>query len=134
MISLEGRRILLAEDDDSARKAVAKALRMLGAEVIETADGGRLLVAITSQYKGGHTPQELDLIITDVRMPVVSGLDVFKGIRAASWNTPVIIVTSFDTPDVRDVANRFGATVILKPFELDDLEREIERLLAPTAG
>jgi DNA-binding response OmpR family regulator len=129
MTSLSGRRILLAEDDESARHAVAHALRALGADVIETSDGGRMLVAITSQYKDGRTPQELDLIIADVRMPVVSGIDVFKGLRAAAWRTPVIIVTAYDTPEVRDVVDRFGAVLLLKPFELEDLERAVEGLL-----
>lgn len=126
---LTGRRILLAEDDASGRRAIAGVLRSRGAEVIEITDGGRLLVAITSQYKDGHTPDEIDLIITDVRMPVMSGLDVFKGLRAAAWKTPVIVVTAFDSPDVRDVVNRFGAFLLQKPVDLDELEATIDRVL-----
>lgn len=126
---LTGRRILLAEDDPSGRRAIAGVLRARGAEVIEITDGGRLLVAITSQYKDGHTPDEIDLIITDVRMPVMSGLDVFKGLRAAAWKTPVIVVTAFDSPDVRDVVNRFGAFLLQKPVDLDELEATIDRVL-----
>lgn len=126
---LAGKRILLAEDDESSRRALARAFKLLGAEVIETADGGRLLVAITSQYKNGHTPAEIDLIVTDVRMPVMSGLDVFKGVRAAAWRTPVVIVTSYDTPEVRDVVGRLGAVLLLKPLDLDELEAVVQRLL-----
>jgi CheY-like chemotaxis protein len=128
---LSGKRVLLAEDDHAARRALAGALRSLGMDVLEVADGGRMLVAVTSQYRGDHSPREIDLVVTDVRMPVMSGLDIFKGIRAAHWRMPVIVMTAYETPEVRDVVDRYGATLITKPIDLDELERTIRDLLAP---
>src|SRR5512138_1818467 len=91
------KRVLLAEDDDSARRVMADVLRAMGLDVLETRDGGRTLVAIASHYKDGRTPDDLDLVVTDVQMPFVSGLELFKGLRAAGWTAPVIVVTGYDT-------------------------------------
>ena len=127
---IAGKRALLAEDDESARTIIAKVLRGLGLDVIETGDGGRLLVAITSYYKNGRSPDDLDLVITDVRMPVMSGLEVFKGLRVAHWTLPVIIMTAFESPEVTDAVQRYGAALLLKPIDLDTLEALVRKMLA----
>jgi DNA-binding response OmpR family regulator len=129
-ISTPVKRILLAEDDSASRSIVAKVLRQMGYDVIESADGGRLLVAITSQYRNEHRPEEIDLIVTDVNMPVCTGVDILKGLRAAHWRTPIILVTAFDTPVVREAAAMFGADVLLKPLDLDLFEETVRKALA----
>lgn len=128
---LIGKRVLVAEDDPSARRIVATALRAMGLDVLETGDGGRMLVAVSAHYKGGLTPAALDLIVTDVHMPVLDGLSVFWGIRAAHWTTPTIVVTGDDSLEVRQAAARLGAIVLSKPLELDLLESTVRELLAP---
>ena len=90
-----------------------------------------MLVAVTSQYRGDHSPGDIALLLTDVRMPVMSGIEIFKGIRAAHWRTPVIVMTAYETPEVRDAVTRYGATLITKPIDLDALERTIRDLLTP---
>jgi len=127
--SLAGKRVLLAEDDESSRKVMATVLREMGLEVIESGDGGRMLVAVASHYREGRSPGDLDLVVTDVQMPVVGGLDIFKGIRAAGWTTPVIVVTGHDTPLVRETVSRFGATLLSKPLDLDVFEQTVRRSL-----
>lgn len=127
--SIAGKRVLLAEDDPSARSVIAKVLRAMGLEVREIDDGGRLLVAITSFYKNGHSPDELDLVITDVRMPVLSGLEIFKGLRVAHWTLPVIVMTAYDSKEVNETVARFGAALLLKPLDLDELEDLVRRML-----
>jgi CheY-like chemotaxis protein len=129
--ALAGKRVLVAEDDPGTRRVLAMVLRSMGLDVIETDDGGRMLVAIAAQYKDGLTPEDLDLIITDVHLPVVGGLEVFRGLRAAHWTTPVIIVTGSDAPEVGETASRLGAVVLQKPIDLDVLETTVRRLLVP---
>ncbi len=128
-VSLAGKRVLVAEDDASARHVVAAALRALGLEVIEASDGGRMMVALASYYKDGRAPDDLDLIVTDVHMPVLEGLDVFRGVRAAHWTTPTIVMTADDTPEVREAAARLGAKLLPKPLDLDLLEAVARDLL-----
>jgi CheY-like chemotaxis protein len=122
-------RVLLAEDDGAARRALARVLREMGFDVVEAEDGGRMLVALTAHYKGGRSPDDLDLIVTDVNMPVMSGVEAFEGVRAAHWKTPVLIVTASDTPRVGQIADRYGATVLLKPLDLDVFERTVRDLV-----
>jgi DNA-binding response OmpR family regulator len=124
-----GKRVLLAEDDKSSRSVLAKTLRALGCEVIEVDDGGRMLVAIASHYKGSLHPEDLDLVITDVYMPVCSGIDVFKGLRAAHWRTPVIVMTGHETKEVRDAVAMLDAVLLLKPLDLDVFEATVMELL-----
>jgi DNA-binding NtrC family response regulator len=127
--AIDGKRVLLAEDDPSARSIIAKVLRAMGLEVIETGDGGRLLVAITSYYKDGRSPDDLDLVITDVRMPVLSGLEIFKGLRVAHWTLPVIVMTAYESQEVSDAVKRYGASLLIKPLDLDQLEELVRRVL-----
>lgn len=125
-----GKRVLLAEDDASSRVVLAKTLRALGCDVVEAGDGGRLLVAITAHYKGSLRPEDLDLVITDVCMPVCSGIDVFKGLRAAHWHTPVVVMTAYETREVRETVALFDAVLLLKPLDLSVFERTVTELLA----
>jgi DNA-binding response OmpR family regulator len=123
-------RVLVAEDDEDGREMLAVALRQIGAEVDLVEDGGRFLVAIASQYRDGNMVPPPDLIVTDVNMPVCSGLSVFEALRAAHWNTPVIVVTGRDTPAVRQSAAKFGATFMLKPVDLDVFQKTALRLIS----
>lgn len=123
-------KVLLAEDDDDARKVLGTVLRAMGHDVVDVSDGGRMLVALTSLYRDGRSPTDLHLVITDVRMPVTSGIDVFKALRTARWKTPVIVMTAFDSPDVRDAVDRYRAVLLVKPIDLDELERVVTELLA----
>lgn len=125
----EGKRVLLAEDDDDARKVLAAVLGDLGFDVVQVADGGRMLVALTSLYREGRSPDELDLVITDVHMPVASGIDLFKALRAAHWKTPVIVMTAFDSARIREAVARHGARLLIKPLDLDALEETIRELM-----
>jgi two-component system OmpR family response regulator len=122
--------VLLAEDDEDGREALAGALRQLGAEVDTVPDGGRLLVAIASHYREGNAEPEPDLIVTDVLMPVCSGLSVFEALRAAHWKTPVIMISGVDSPAVRSSAAIYGATFMLKPLDLQAFLKTAKRLMS----
>lgn len=131
--SLVGKRVLLAEDDAAARSIMARALRSMGIDVVETHDGGRMLVAVAAHYRDGRSPEDLDLVVTDVNMPVVGGLDVFAAMRAARWKTPIIVVTGYVTPAVRMSVDRLGAVLLVKPLDLAVLEATVRRLLSVPA-
>jgi CheY-like chemotaxis protein len=127
-------RIILAEDDVAPRELLAKVMRALGADVESSADGGRLLVAVASQYDAGHAPEDIDLIVTDIRMPVMSGLDVIEALRAARWQTPVLLMTAYETPEVRARAAKLGATLLIKPLDLDVFEETVRGLVKQLRG
>jgi DNA-binding response OmpR family regulator len=123
-------RVVVADDDEDFRGLVAEALRDDGYDVVEESDGGRLLVRITATYTSGATP--IDLIISDVCMPVCSGIEILKGLRKANWSTPVILMTGFGDGDIRASAAYLGAVLFEKPFDAAALRSRVkELLLAP---
>jgi DNA-binding response OmpR family regulator len=119
--------VLVAEDDHEMRRLVADALRRDGYDVDELADGGRLLVRIAL----GRAEPDLAvaLIVSDIRMPGCSGLDVLQGLRDEDWRMPVILMTAFGDDEVRERATGLGATLFDKPFALGDLRAAVRALL-----
>lgn len=123
-------RVLLAEDDATARTILASVLRDMDLDVVEVDDGGRMLVAVAACYRKGRPREEIDLVVTDVQMPVVSGIDIVKNIRRAGWAAPVIIVTAWITPELEEAVARYGGVLLSKPLDLARFEGTVRELLA----
>ena len=115
-------RILIVEDRDSLRRMLELALGQEGYEVATAADGRagiRLL---------GERP--FDFVLTDLKLPDVSGIEVLEASRAAQPRVPVVVLTGYGTVGTAVEAMKLGAYDFLeKPLEIDDLSRLIERAL-----
>jgi DNA-binding response OmpR family regulator len=122
-------RVLVAEDDAQMRRLVVDALTKDGYELVEECDGGRLLVRIAAIYSFDRTVDPFDLIVSDVRMPVCSGLDILKGLRDAHWDTPVVLMTAFGDDETRARAHKLGALLFDKPFSMQSLRAKVRELL-----
>jgi CheY-like chemotaxis protein len=122
-------RVFLGEDDVELRSLMASALRHDGHEVLEAGDGLALLRRIQS-LKPTASAQERDIVVTDVRMPGASGLDVLAMLRNFMPWMPVVIVTGFGDEETRSRAQRFGAVKVLdKPFPMNALLQVVQRFL-----
>jgi DNA-binding response OmpR family regulator len=119
-------RILVAEDDDSMRYLVVEALQKDGYDVQEASDG-RLLAALAREFENGAP--SIDLLISDVRMPICSGLEVLAHLRAARCQIPIVLMTAFGDDWTRSEARRLGAVMIDKPFPLVELRAVVARML-----
>lgn len=117
-------RVLVAEDDEEMRRLLAQALCWKGAEVLEAADGLDLWRRFSAERHNG-----LDVVVTDVRMPGMSGLDALKAIRDVDEDMPVIVITAFGDYQTHHRARALGAVVIDKPFDVDALVSSIEELV-----
>jgi DNA-binding response OmpR family regulator len=126
--------VVVAEDDPEMRSLVAQCLRRDSLDVYEVGDGARLLVRIGRQYRTLDPEQRIDLIVTDLRMPVVTGLAILRGLRAATCTTPVILMTAFGDDAVRREAAELGAVLLDKPFPMADLRATARELLSRTGG
>lgn len=113
------------------RRLVADALRKDGYEIVEESDGGRLLVRIAAIYSFEGTSDPFDLIVSDIRMPVCSGLDILKGLRDAHWTTPVVLMTAFGDDETRQRATALDALLFDKPFTMQSLRARVRELLHP---
>lgn len=115
-------RVLVAEDDDALRRLVAARLRRVGVEVVEARDGHEALERVATEGGDGSAQGPIDLVISDVKMPGLGGLQVIAWLRAAGWSTPVILITAFGSAETHEAARRLGARAIFdKPFDLDEL-------------
>jgi DNA-binding NtrC family response regulator len=118
--------VVVAEDDDDMRRIVVEALRRDGLDVGEASDGASLL-ALIGFYEEIGDP--VDLIISDVRMPNHSGLDVLGRLHATAHAIPMILMTAFGDDDIRAEAEKHGAMLFDKPFQVDDLRKAVAKLL-----
>jgi DNA-binding NtrC family response regulator len=111
-------RVLLVEDRDSLRKLLARALADEGYEVTAAATGGEAI-----RWLG---EQSFALVLTDLRLPDVSGLQVLAASRQAQPRVPVVVLTGYGTVGAAVEAMKLGAFDFLeKPLELPDLARLI---------
>jgi CheY-like chemotaxis protein len=118
--------VMLAEDDPELRNMIATALRHDGIHIMEAHDGSELLDRISDWliYRWPYDP--LDLILSDVRMPGFSGTEIVSSLRRSHWDTPVILMTAYDEPNLRDEAATLGvSSVFSKPFDIDDLRTAV---------
>lgn len=124
-------RVLVADDNLEMRRLLATALRRDGCEVQEAASGGAALTWLAKAMAVERLP---DLIVSDVRMPGVSGLEILSGLRARGWTTPFILITAFGDAEVHRAGQRLGATdVVDKPFDLSFFRRLVRRRLGSRA-
>ncbi len=121
---LEGRRVLLADDEEILRDTVRDVLSGYGCCVRTAADGGSAIEWIAKE--------PFDLVLSDIKMPVRSGYEVFAAAKQANPKTPVILTTGFGYDPNHSIirARREGlAAVLFKPFKVDQLLHEIRTAL-----
>ena len=122
-------RILVAEDDRDMRELIVETMRKDGYSVVEAESGGRLLVLLAHQIADAEGPDLVDLVISDVRMPVCSGTQILEQLRSANWRTPFILMTAFGDAGIRTHAESLGGLFFDKPFDIDDLRSAVRFLL-----
>jgi CheY-like chemotaxis protein len=105
-----GERILIADDDREMRRVLRDMLRSIGAEISEASSGQDLLGCLTNG-------ERFDLVITDLRMPALSGLQVIRMARTAGNEIPFILITAFGDEEVRTALSQVpNAFMLDKPF------------------
>jgi CheY-like chemotaxis protein len=124
-------RIVLAEDDCTLRELLASALEYEGYEVVQATTGGDLIDRIRRMVASG---ERVDLVVSDVRMPKMSGLAVLKLMRDAEFDMPVILITAFSDMWTQREAAQYGAVLLDKPVQLRTLREEAEKALSRRAG
>jgi DNA-binding response OmpR family regulator len=128
-----GGNILLADDDPDIRELVGHALRADGHRVVEVPTGEALLARIASALVSPRHVWPPDLVITDVRMPGISGVDVLAGLRRRAWSLPFVIITASHDGELLATAARFGALCVLpKPFRMSFLAAIVRGAITPS--
>ena len=121
-------RVLVAEDDPEMRRLVVDGLRKDGHDVVEAHDGASMLVRLAEAFHYDHTLERIDVIVSDMRMPVWSGLELLERLAEAGWRIPSILMTAFGDEDTRRRAAHVGVMLIDKPLSLGELREAVKRL------
>lgn len=118
--------VLVADDDSELLSTVAEGLTQLGAEVIRASSGAELIERLA--HAG-----PFDLIVTDITMPWMSGLQAMHAARTAGVAIAVIVMTASRDERIPAMVRALGANAILlrKPFALSELESAASALLTP---
>ena len=127
-------RLLLLEDDPEMRGMLASALRKSGHTVTELRDGHAFLEFLKTADLCGSFLGSADLMISDIRMPGCSGLNILWAARSFNWGVPIILITAFGSPETHAEARSLGAVAVLdKPFDVDDLRALVLETLGRSA-
>jgi len=115
-------RVLVVDDSALIRNMVSTILQELGLET-ELAENGEVAMNIFAQ-------QEFDLVVTDVIMPEVDGIELVRQIRAINTEVPILVVTSAAHPRYQESSQKAGANgFLLKPIDSDLLQNAVRKLL-----
>lgn len=118
-------RILLAEDDSAVRDFVRRALEMDGHDVVPVLDGGEALERILSPVG------EFDLVLSDIRMPVVDGIALALQVARDRPDMPILLMTGY--AEHRDRAYGLETLIkgiIQKPFTLEHIREQVRIALS----
>jgi len=122
-------RILVAEDDPNHSKLARQALEDDGHEIVTVADGGQALDAIRRR--------PFDLVVLDMRLPVVDGREFIRRVRGAGApyaGIPIVVVTGYGLRQHLDYLHSAGVhDCLAKPYDCDHLPAVVRRY-EPTAG
>ncbi|WP_027135459.1 response regulator transcription factor [Geminicoccus roseus] len=116
--------IAIIDDDASVRAAMGGLIRSLGFDC--------RLFASAEEFLATARPEDMDCLVMDVQMPGMSGLELQRHLQARHVTVPVVIITAYPEPQIREQALRAGAIGFLaKPFPaeamIDCLEQALRR-------
>jgi len=113
-------RILVVDDESSFVEILRRGLRKMGYDVVGATDSEGAL----AHLRDGN--ERIDLVVTDYRMPGMSGIELLKALRKQKVFVPVILMTAYGNKRLlKDFFNCGGNGYIEKPFLMDDLAKTI---------
>ena len=127
--AMKGKRVLVADDDDTIRKSVAELLSHKGCDVTSCATGSETLDTLKAA-NGDHA--DFHLVISDIKMPDHSGYEVFLASKELSPDTPIILMTGFGYDPHHSIvrASQQGLhSFLFKPFKATQLLEEVKKAL-----
>ncbi len=112
--------ILVVEDEDKLRRVLQLQLETAGFQVTQA----------SSAEQGLKLADQADLVLTDLKLPGMDGLELLAAMRRQNWYTPVVVMTAFGSVESAVEAMKSGASdFLMKPFSLDHLTTVLEKAL-----
>ncbi len=117
--------VLLVEDEDTLRSLLVRQLRQIGYRVIEASNGKEALDLFAENA-------EVDLLVTDLMMPCMGGIELVSRVRKQKQSLPVLVISGYldsASSDLEQIEEPFSA--LRKPFTLRVLAEKVETILSP---
>jgi CheY-like chemotaxis protein len=117
-------RALVADDDLETLRMVSYAVESLGAEVASARTGDELIQLLADA--------SFDVVVTDVAMPWMTGLQAVHSVRTAGLTTPTVVITASRDPQITRQVQALGdsATLLYKPFTIEQLQDAVAVVIA----
>ncbi len=119
--------VLVVDDEPLIRWSVAESLSDIGLDVEQASDAASALRTVT------NAALPFDVVVLDLRLPDMDDLSLLGTLRQLMPAASLILMTAFGTPELVADARAMGASVINKPFRLEDLKRLVLGLEADSA-
>lgn len=118
--------VLVVDDEPDVRKVVRMTLEKSGYDVLEAEDGEKAI----EEVKKGENAMLLNLIITDIRMPNMNGIDVINYYRKEWPSVPLIVLTGFPDMDMATSMLKHGIVdYLVKPVEAEKLRASVSKAM-----
>ncbi|MDP2028395.1 MAG: sigma-54 dependent transcriptional regulator [Thiobacillus sp.] len=119
---MKDRQILVVDDEPKMRRVLEILLQKMGHRVLVAGNGAEALALFQAH--------SVDLVITDLRMPEMDGIELLAALRAQASDVPVMVITAHGTIETAVAAMKHGASdYILRPFDIDVVELAVARVL-----
>ncbi len=117
-------RVLLVEDDEDNRELMSEVLEAAGYQVLSASSGSEGLKALAET--------SVDVVVTDVGMPGMGGLEVARAAKEIAPTVPVIVVTGYaERQDIAEARGRDVDAVLVKPVDPDALAAAVDEVVQP---
>lgn len=122
-------KILITEDELHTRNTLSLVLESAGYEV-RTADNGKESLDIILKHKKGSGSDPFDLLILDIEMAGLSGLQMLDGLKKKGVNLPIIVITGFsDQQTLNKIRSRGCREILIKPFSPEEVTAAVEKVV-----
>ena len=121
---MDNRHILIVDDEAQIAASLRRALEHHLQGRYQVVAHSRATEALAEL-----SDKSFDLVVTDLRMPEMNGLELIQAARQISPGTRMILITAFGSPEVMHQANQLGVTYFPKPFRLRDFIRAVQGIL-----
>jgi len=129
---METKKILLIDDEDQFRSGAKIALKKMGYQVTDAADG---FEGMTHIVRTSATGEPFSLIILDIMMPKVSGTDILEFMIHKRIKTPVLVITGFMNYDLKCFCSRLqNIDVLEKPFHSSEFYEKVSSMIQTNTG
>lgn len=121
---MRGQKIMVIDDQPGVRRLIFEVLNQAGFNVMLATNGNEALEKVTAE--------ELKLIILDMKMPGMGGLEFLKELRRRASNLPVIVITAYSEQNIVEEVKKLGVHFFLqKPFDIYQLYQLVHQILRP---